>query len=158
MNKIHESARLFPGARVIKNVEIAEESSVWFNAVLRGDIEPITIGKYSNIQDNCVVHTSKGYPVEVGDYVSVGHGAILHGCTIEDNCLIGINSTVLNGTKIRNNSIVGAGAVVTEGKEFPKGNLILGVPARAIRELQQDEIENIKNNAVRYVQLAKSKK
>lgn len=158
MNMIHESARVFPGAKVIENVTIAEESSVWFNAVLRGDIEPITIGKYSNIQDNCVVHTTQGYPVEIGDYVSVGHAAILHGCTIEDNCLIGINSTVLNGAKIRRNSIVGAGAVVTEGKEFPKGCLILGVPARAIRELQRDEIENTKNNAVRYVELAKSKK
>ncbi|MBM4241352.1 MAG: gamma carbonic anhydrase family protein [Euryarchaeota archaeon] len=155
---IHESVKIFPGAKVIENVEIGKLSSIWFNAVVRGDIEPITIGKYSNIQDNCVVHTSKDYPVEIGDYVSVGHAAILHGCSVGDNCLIGINSTVLNGAKIRKNSIVGAGAVVTEGKKFSEGSLILGVPAKAVRQLQEEEIGNMKNNAIRYMELAKSEK
>lgn len=152
---IHESVRIFPGAKVMGDVRIAKLSSIWFNAVLRGDIEYINIGKCSNIQDNCVVHTSNKYPVEIGDYVSIGHAAVLHGCRIHDNCLVGINSTILNGTKIRKNSIVGAGAVVTEGKEFPKGSLILGVPAMAVRQLNKEEIENIKNNALRYVELAK---
>jgi carbonic anhydrase/acetyltransferase-like protein (isoleucine patch superfamily) len=155
---IHESVRIFPGARVMGKVEISNKSSVWFNAVVRGDIEPVTIGRYSNVQDNCVVHTSRGYPVSIGDYVSVGHAAVLHGCTVQDNCLIGINSTILNGAKVSKNSMVGAGAVVTEEKEFPEGSLILGVPAKAVRELQQEEIENIKNNAVRYLQLAESNK
>jgi carbonic anhydrase/acetyltransferase-like protein (isoleucine patch superfamily) len=158
MSTIHESVKIFEGARIVGNVEIDAESSIWFNAVLRGDIEPITIGKYSNIQDNCVVHSSKNFPVNLGDYVSVGHAAVLHGCEIEDNCLIGMNSTVLNGVKIMKNSIVGAGAVVTEGKEFDEGSLILGVPAKAIRKLTKEEIDSIKDNAVRYTKLAQNSK
>ena len=113
MKKIHSSVRLFPGAHVQGKVEIDENYSVWYNAVVRGDIEPIKIGKYSNIQDNCVVHSSTDYPVKIGDYVSVGHAAVLHGCSIEENVLIGMNATVLNGAHIGKDSVVGAGAVVT---------------------------------------------
>lgn len=146
--------KAFKGARIVGDVEIGKGSSIWYNAVLRGDIEPIKVGSYSNIQDNCVVHSTKGYPVEVGDFVSVGHAAVLHGCRIHDNVLIGMNSTILNGAVIRENSIVGAGAVVTEGKKFPSGSLIIGIPARAVRALDTLEISEIKENATRYFKLS----
>jgi carbonic anhydrase/acetyltransferase-like protein (isoleucine patch superfamily) len=154
---VHESVVVFKGTVVDGKVNIGEKSSVWFNAVVRGDIEPLNIGKCSNIQDNCVLHSSKGYPLNIGNLVSVGHAAVLHGCTVEDNCIIGMNATVLNGATIKKNSIVGAGAVVTEGREFPEKSLIIGVPANAVRTLQKDEIENIKDNAVRYVEMARQK-
>ncbi len=154
---IKESVVVFKGAIIDGKVKINDKSSVWFNAVLRGDIEPLTIGKFSNVQDNCVLHSSKGYPLNIGNYVSVGHAAVLHGCKIEDNCIIGMNATVLNGAVIKKNSIVGAGAVVTEGHEFPENSLILGVPAKAIRTLQEDEIKTIKDNAITYVEMAKTK-
>ena len=150
--------RVFEGARIIGDVEIGDGSSVWYNAVLRGDIEPIRIGYRSNIQDNCVVHASRGYPVKVGDYVSVGHAAVLHGCTIQDNVLVGMNSTILNGALVAENSVVGAGAVVTSGKGFLPRSLIMGVPARAVRELNDDEIESIRENAERYFPLAQEYK
>jgi carbonic anhydrase/acetyltransferase-like protein (isoleucine patch superfamily) len=155
---IHKSVKIFQGAHIIGDVKIGEQSSIWFNSILRGDIEAIHVGKFSNIQDNCVIHTSKDYPVKIGNYVSVGHAAVLHGCNIDDNCLIGINSTILNGSKIKKNSIVGAGAVVTEGKEFPEGSLIMGVPAKARRRLLEVEIENIKSNALSYSELSESRK
>ena len=156
MSTVDKSVKTFEGSKIIGNVKIDAESSIWYNAVLRGDIESITIGKCSNIQDNCVVHSSKNYPVKLGDYVTVGHAAVLHGCEIKDNCLIGMNSTVLNGVKIMKNCIVGAGAVVTEGKEFDEGSLILGTPARAVRKLTDSEIDDIKDHAVRYAKLAKN--
>ncbi|MGB9937607.1 MAG: gamma carbonic anhydrase family protein [Methanobacterium sp.] len=154
MGNIHKSVKIFKGAHVLENVKIDAESSVWYNAVIRGDIEPIRIGKSSNVQDNCVIHSSSSYPVIIGNYVSVGHAAVLHGCKIGDNCLIGMNATVLNGAKIGKNSIVGAGAVVTEKKEFEEGSLILGVPGKFIKKLSEEEIENIKQNALRYVKIA----
>lgn len=144
----------FKGSVIDGNVNIDEKSSVWYNAVIRGDIEPITIGKCSNIQDNCVLHSSKDYPLKIGDLVSVGHAAVLHGCNIEDNCLIGMNSTVLNGAVIKKNSIVGAGALVTENHEFPENSLIIGMPAKAVRTLTKEEIENITNNAIKYSKMA----
>lgn len=146
---------VFKGAIIDGKVNLDKNSSVWFNSVIRGDIEPINIGKCSNIQDNCVLHSSKGYPLNIGDLVSVGHAAVLHGCIVEDNCLIGMNATVLNGAVIRKNSIVGAGSVVTEGHEFPEQSLILGIPAKAVRKLGNIEIQNIKDNAINYVKMAK---
>ena len=146
--------KTFKGSVIKGNVSLAEKSSVWYNAVIRGDIEPIKIGKSSNVQDNCVLHSSKDYPLTVGDHVSVGHAAVLHGCTVEDNCLIGMNATVLNGAVIRKNSIVGAGALVTEKHEFPENSLIIGIPAKAVRKLNQEEIENITKNAIRYTEMA----
>ncbi len=154
---VNRSVIILKGSILDGNVNIEEKSSVWFNAVLRGDIEPLNIGKFSNIQDNCVLHSSTGYPLTIGNYVSVGHAAVLHGCTVEDNCLIGMNSTVLNGTTIKKDSIVGAGAVVTEGFDFPEKSLILGVPAKFVRTLQEDEIKKIKNKAVNYAKMAKSR-
>lgn len=147
----------FKGSVIDGEVNIKEKSSIWYNAVLRGDIEPINIGRCSNIQDNCVLHSSRGYPLTIGDLVSVGHAAVLHGCKVEDNCLIGMNATVLNGAVVSKNSIVGAGAVVTEGHEFPVNSLILGIPAKAVRTLNKDEIDNIKDNAIRYAKMAEEK-
>lgn len=143
------------GARVLGNVEFGSDVSIWFNAVVRGDIESITIGNNSNVQDNCVIHCSNDFPVVIKDNVSIGHGAIIHGCTLEDNVLIGMNATVLNGAHISKNSIVGAGAVVSEGKEFPEGSLILGVPAKVVKQLSQEQIKHIQENADNYRELAK---
>ncbi len=154
---VNRSVVVLEGTILDGNVNIDEKSSVWFNAVLRGDIEPLNIGKFSNIQDNCVLHSSEGYPLTIGDNVSVGHAAVLHGCTVEDNCIIGMNATVLNGATIRKNSIVGAGAVVTEGRDFPEKSLILGVPAKFVRILQEDEIKIIKNNAFNYAKMARNR-
>lgn len=147
---IHESVKIFPGAKVIGEVKIAENGSIWYNAVVRGDIGSIEIGKYSNVQDNCVVHS----PAVIGDYVTVGHAAVVHACRIENNCLIGMNSTILDGAVIGKNSIVGDGAVVTQGKEFPEGSLIMGIPAKVVRPLTQEQIANLKKHAVSYAELA----
>ena len=154
---VNRSVIVLEGTILDGNVNIDEKSSVWFNAVLRGDIEPLNIGKFSNIQDNCVLHSSEGYPLTIGDNVSVGHAAVLHGCTVEDNCIIGMNATVLNGATIKKNSIVGAGAVVTEGRDFPEKSLILGLPAKSVRTLQEDEIKIIKDNAVNYAKMARNR-
>jgi carbonic anhydrase/acetyltransferase-like protein (isoleucine patch superfamily) len=150
----NDNVVILKGAVVDGKVNLQKKSSVWFNAVLRGDIEPINIGKCSNIQDNCVLHSSKGYPLNIGKMVSVGHAAVLHGCKVEDNCIIGMNSTVLNGAIIKKNSIVAAGAVVTENHEFPEESLIMGIPAKPIRKLKKDEIKVIKDNAIKYVEMA----
>jgi len=150
----NDNVVILKGAVVDGKVNLQKKSSVWFNAVLRGDIEPINIGKCSNIQDNCVLHSSKGYPLNIGKMVSVGHAAVLHGCKVEDNCIIGMNSTVLNGAIIKKNSIVAAGAVVTENREFPEESLIVGIPAKPIRKLKKDEIKAIKDNAIKYVEMA----
>jgi carbonic anhydrase/acetyltransferase-like protein (isoleucine patch superfamily) len=150
---IHRTVKLFSGAKIVGDVRIGRNSSVWYNAVIRGDMGSISIGESSNIQDNCVVHS----PAEIGDFVTVGHSAVVHACTVEDNCIIGINSTILDGAVIRKNSIVGAGALVTAGKEFPEASLILGVPARAVRELGPEEVNKVKENALRYVELSREK-
>lgn len=151
---IHPSVKILNGAQVLGNVNLGRQSSVWYNTVIRGDIEDINIGEYSNIQDNCVLHSSKGFPLNIGSYVSVGHAAVLHGTTIQDNCLIGMNSTILNGSVIGAESVVGAGAVVTEGNNFPNRSLILGMPARLIRKLKTHEVKAMKDNALRYAELA----
>ena len=147
-------AKIYDGAKVIGDVELKENVSVWYNAVIRGDIEPVKIDENSNVQDNCVVHVSKNYPVNIGKNVSIGHGAIIHGCTIEDNVLVGMGAIILNGAKISKNCLVGAGALVTENKEFPEGSLIIGSPARAVKELTEEQIQSIQDNADEYVNLA----
>ena len=158
MENKKDSIVICPGAQVIGDVELGEDVSIWHGAVLRGDTDSITIGDNSNVQDNCVVHCTKGFPVEIGKNVSVGYGAVVHGCKLEDNVLVGMNATVLNGARIGKNSIIGAGAVVSEGKEFPEGSLILGVPAKAIKQVSEEQIKLIQNNADNYVKLSKQYK
>ena len=155
MENIKDSIVICPGAQVLGDVELGENVSVWHGAVIRGDPDSITIGDNSNVQDNCVVHCTKGFPVVIGDNVSVGHGAVVHGCKLDDNVLIGMNATVLNGAHISKNSIVGAGAVVSEGKEFPEGSLILGVPAKVVKQLSPEQVQLIQDNADNYVRLSK---
>ncbi|MHA1527659.1 MAG: gamma carbonic anhydrase family protein [Alphaproteobacteria bacterium] len=122
-----------PGARVIGNVTLAEEVGIWFNAVLRGDNEPIVIGPGSNVQDGCVLHTDPGFPLTLGANVTVGHSAVLHGCTIGEGTLIGMGAVVLNGARIGKGCLIGANALVTEGKEIPDHSMAVGQPARVIR-------------------------
>lgn len=158
MENNKDSIVICPGAQVLGNVELGENVSVWHGAVIRGDTDSITIGNNSNVQDNCVVHCTKGFPTVIGDNVSVGHGAVVHGCRLDDNVLIGMNATVLNGAHISKNSIVGAGAVVSEGKDFPENSLILGVPAKVVKELSAEQVQMIQNNADNYVKLSKQYK
>ena len=158
MENIKDSIVICPGAQVLGDVELGENVSVWHGAVIRGDTDSITIGNNSNVQDNCVVHCTRGFPVVIGDNVSIGHGAVVHGCRLDDNVLIGMNATVLNGAHISKNSIVGAGAVVSEGKEFPEGSLILGVPAKAVKQITPEQVQLIQNNADNYVKLSKQYK
>lgn len=158
MENKKDSIVICPGAQVFGDVELGENVSVWHGAVIRGDTDSITIGDNSNVQDNCVVHCTRGFPVVIGKNVSVGHGAVVHGCRLDDNVLIGMNATVLNGAHISKNCIVGAGAVVSEGKEFPEGSLILGVPAKVVKQLSPEQIQLIQDNADNYVKLSKQYK
>ena len=138
------------GARVIGNVSIGQGASIWFNAVLRGDKDRIVIGNRTNVQDNATLHLDPGKPCIVGDGVTIGHAAIVHGCTIEENCLIGMGSTILSGARIGRDTIVGAHALVTENKEIPPGSLVLGVPAKVVRQLTPEEIDGIRKNVQGY--------
>ena len=152
---IHEDTFIADTAMVIGDVNIGEGTSIWYGAVLRGDIENITIGRFSNIQDNATVHTETDIPTKVGNYTVVGHNAIVHGCTIGDNCLIGMGSIILNRAVIGDNCIIGAGTVVTEGKNIPSNSLVMGVPGKVVRQVTDEEIEAIKKNALRYNKLYK---
>ena len=138
-------------AQVIGNVALKSHSSVWFNVVMRGDNEVIEVGARSNVQDGSVLHTDPGYPLTIGEGVTVGHKVMLHGCTIGDNSLIGIGSTILNGAVIAENCIVGAHALITENKSFPAGSLVIGAPAKVARELTAEEIASIGVAADHYV-------
>ncbi len=140
-----------PDASVVGNVRMGRDASIWFGAVVRGDNEPITIGARSNIQDGSVLHSDPGAPLMIGEGVTVGHKVVLHGCTVGDNSLIGIGAVVLNRARIGRNSLVGAGALVTEGKAFPDGVLIVGSPARVVRELTPEQIEGLRRSAEHYV-------
>lgn len=152
---VSPSAWVADDAQVIGLVELAENSSVWFGAVLRGDNEPLRIGAGSNVQDGAVIHSDMGFPVVIGSGVTIGHQACLHGCTVGDGSLIGIQAIVLNGAKIGKNCLVGAGALVTEGKEYPDGSLIVGAPAKVIRPLTSEQLEGLKRNADHYVENAR---
>ena len=149
-----DKTRIYDGARIVGDVTLSDKVGIWYNAVVRADEAPISIGERSNVQDNCVVHVSEGKPVKIGKNVSIGHGAIIHGCTIDDNVIIGMGAIVLNGAHIKKNSLVGAGTLVTENKEFPEGSLIIGSPAKAVRELNEEEIKSLTVNADEYVRLA----
>ena len=149
--QVAASAWVADSAQVMGNVVLGEDASVWFGTVVRGDTESITIGAGSNIQDASVLHADFGKPLVVGERVTVGHQVMLHGCTIGDESLIGIGAVVLNGAKIGKNCLVGAGALVTEGKEFPDGSMILGSPAKAVRQLSPEQIEGLRQSARHYV-------
>ena len=153
--QLGENAWVAPNATVIGDVRLGTEASVWWNATLRGDNDPIHIGARTNIQDGSVLHTDEGVPMHIGDDVTVGHLVMLHGCTIGDGALIGIGATVLNHAKIGRNCLVGAGAIVTEGKEFPDGSMILGSPAKAVRQLTPEQIEGLRLSAQHYVDNAR---
>ena len=152
---LHETAWVADSAQVIGQVTLAECSSVWFGVVARGDTAAIHVGKGANIQDNSVLHADEGMPLVIGENVTVGHQVMLHGCTIGDGSLIGIQAVVLNGAKIGKNCLVGAGSLVTEGKEFPDGCMILGSPAKAVRQLSPEQIEGLKMSARHYMDNAR---
>lgn len=154
MREIDKTVFLAEGSRVIGDVILKEGAAVWYNAVIRADTEQVTVGKRSNIQDCCVVHVDPGNPVHVGDDCTVGHGAILHGCTIEENCLIGMGSIIMNGAVIGKNSIVGAGALVTQNKIIPEGSLVLGSPAKVVRHVTEEEIAANRKSAEEYAKEA----
>lgn len=153
--QVAASAWVADSAEVMGNVVLAEDASVWFGTVVRGDCESIRIGAGSNVQDASVLHADVGQPLVVGDRVTVGHKVMLHGCTIGDESLIGIGAVVLNGARIGRNCLVGAGALVTEGKEFPDGSMILGSPARVVRQLSPEQIEGLRRSARHYMENAR---
>lgn len=153
--KIAESAWVADSAEVMGRVTLGEDASVWFGTVVRGDTESITIGAGSNIQDASVLHADFGKPLVVGCNVTVGHQVMLHGCTIGDESLIGIGAVVLNGARIGRNCLVGAGALVTEGKEVPDGSMIIGSPAKAVRQLSPEQIEGLRQSARHYIDNAR---
>jgi len=152
--QIDDSAFVADSANVVGKVHLAAHSSVWFGVTIRGDNELISIGENSNVQESTVMHTDMGYPLTIGKNVSIGHMAMLHGCTIQEGTLIGIQAVILNGAVIGKNCLVGAGALVTEGKHFPDNSLIIGSPAKVARTLSEDEINNIHKISANYVQRA----
>lgn len=146
-----DSNWIAPNATVIGRAHIGRDAGIWFGVVIRADNEPIVIGAGSNVQEHVVMHTDVGFPLTIGSDCTIGHRAMLHGCTIGDNTLIGMGAIVLNGARIGRNSLVGAGALVTEGKEFPDNSLILGVPAKVSRTLDDDAVAGIRSSAEHYV-------
>lgn len=153
--EIHDSAFVAASADLIGRVTLHEESSVWYNTTLRGDINEIVIGPRSNIQDNAVVHLADDYGCYVGELCTVGHSAIIHACTLKDEVLVGMGAIVLDGAVIGERSIIGAGAVVTGGMEIPPGSLVLGTPGKVVRTLSLDEQKNVKHWAEKYVKQSK---
>jgi carbonic anhydrase/acetyltransferase-like protein (isoleucine patch superfamily) len=154
--RIHESVFIAEGARIIGDVEIGRDSSIWFNTVARGDVHFIRIGERTNIQDNCVLHvTHEKFALRIGSDVTVGHGAVLHGCTIADSCLVGMGAIVLDNARISTRSLVAAGTLVPENFEVPEGVLVAGVPARVKRSLTAAEMESLERSAQNYLTYVK---
>ena len=150
LQKTTDEVVLLPGARVSGDVTIGRGCSIWYNAVLRGDEDPIILGENTNVQDNAVLHTTTGTALIVGSGVTIGHGAILHSCTVGDNTLIGMGSIVLDGAAVGRDCVIGAGAVVTGGTVIPDGSMAFGSPARVVRALREDEIEHNRTSALAY--------
>lgn len=144
-----------PSAVLVGNISVGAEAGIWFGVVARGDIEPITIGARTNVQENCVLHTDSGYPLVIEDNVTIGHGAIVHGCTIGENSLIGMGATVLNGAKIGRNCLIGANALITENKVIPDNSMVLGAPGRIVREIDAEGVAALAASAERYVRNAR---
>ena len=153
--QVDASAWIAESAEVIGHVTLEANASVWFGCVLRGDTESMSIGEGSNIQDLTVMHADLGLPLTIGKHVTVGHKVMLHGCTIGDESLIGIGAVVLNGARIGKNCLVGAGSLVTEGKEFPDGSMIMGTPAKVVRQLTPEQIEGLRQSARHYMENAR---
>ena len=153
--QVDSTAWIADSAQVMGHVTLGPDASVWFGCVLRGDTESMTIGEGSNIQDLSVLHADYGQPLTVGKHVTVGHKVMLHGCTIGDESLIGIGAIVLNGARIGKNCLVGAGSLVTEGKEFPDGSMIMGTPAKVVRQLTPEQIEGLRLSAQHYIDNAR---
>ncbi|RYH03152.1 gamma carbonic anhydrase family protein [Salipiger sp. IMCC34102] len=149
--EIAEDAWIAPGCHLIGRVTLHARANVWFGTTMRGDNEPIVIGEGSNVQENCVLHTDMGFPLTVGEGCTIGHKAMLHGCAIGDNSLIGMGATVLNGARIGRNCLIGAGALITEGKEIPDGSLVMGAPGKVVRQLDAGAIEALRASALHYV-------
>jgi gamma-carbonic anhydrase len=152
--KVAASAYIDPSAQVIGDVAVGERSSIWPNATVRGDVETIRIGDETNVQDNSVLHVEcPGFPLRLGDRITVGHSVVLHGCTVEDDCVIGIGAIVLNGATIGKGSVVAAGALVPEGMQIPPASMVMGVPAKIRRPVSEQEQERFRLNAEHYVEL-----
>lgn len=157
--KIHATAYIEESAQIIGDVEIGEYSSIWCNAVLRGDVHHIKLGARTNIQDNCVLHGTKGvWPVMLGNDITVGHNVTLHGCLIKDRCLIGMGSIILDGVEVGEDSIIGAGALVTERSIIPPRSLVLGMPGKVVRQLKDEEVARILKSAKNYIEYSKEYK
>ena len=154
--KFHPSAFIAQGAVIVGDVTLGKDVGIWFNSTLRGDIEALVVGPRTNIQEGCILHADPGDPCVIGAGVTVGHGAVVHGARVGDNVLIGIRAVLLNGAEVGENSIVGACALLTEGKSYPPNSLILGIPAKVVRELTPDEIAGNRASAARYVQRAQT--
>ncbi|GAB3543478.1 gamma carbonic anhydrase family protein [Actinopolyspora lacussalsi] len=150
---MRDGAWVAPGATLAGDVTLAEQASVWYSSVVRADCDSISIGRGSNLQDGCVAHADPGTPVNIGEHVSVGHRAVLHGCTVEDNVLVGMSATVLNGARVGSGSIIAAGTVILEGTEIPPNSLVAGVPGKVRRETTEEERELITANAEHYLTL-----
>ena len=149
--KLHPDSWVASNAVIIGKVELKKDSNIWFNVTIRGDVDPIIVGEGSNVQDGSVIHTDPGCPTIIGKNVTIGHLVMLHGCVIEDDCLIGIGSTILNKAKVGKNSIIGANALITENKVIPERSLVLGSPGKIVRQVTDEEIRSIKENADHYV-------
>ncbi|HOK48923.1 MAG TPA: gamma carbonic anhydrase family protein [Sedimentibacter sp.] len=147
---IHEKTFIAEGCHIIGKVTIKEYSSIWFNTVVRGDVNSIEIGRYVNIQDNSVVHVSNDYPTIIGDFVTIGHNATVHACTVEDHCLIGMGSIILDGAVIGRGSIVAAGALVKKNQHIPPFSVVAGIPAKVIKTVPEEDISKIHSQALKY--------
>lgn len=159
LHRLHwkeSSAYAAPDADILGNVSLGENSNIWYHATVRADRDSVTVGSGTNIQDNCVIHTSTGFPVSIGNNVTVGHGAIIHGCTVQDNALIGMGAILLNGSVVGPDCIVGAGALIPQNMIVPQGSLVIGCPGKIIRQVTEKEIAQNKENALRYVKEAQS--
>lgn len=151
--ELHPECFVAEGAAVIGRVKAGRKTSFWFNSVTRGDMDDITIGEYTNVQDGAMLHVADNFPLKIGSYVTVGHGAILHGCTIEDNVLIGMGAVVLDGAVVGEGSVIGAGALVKEGMIVPPRSLVVGLPGKVVRELDEASVAQRKKHAENYVRL-----
>ncbi|MFZ5966038.1 MAG: gamma carbonic anhydrase family protein [Bacillota bacterium] len=153
--QIDESCYISDNATIIGHVEMKKDANIWYGTVVRGDVNKITIGESTNIQDNCTVHINHNMPTNIGDYVTIGHGAIIHACTIGNNVLVGMGAIVLDGAEIGDNVIIGAGSLVPPNKKIPSNSLVMGSPVKVVRELTNEEVDQVRLSAVNYVELSK---